>query len=104
MEPPAIHVGTREEYQRWAAKAEAFLAENSVCPDQLERVDSTINYRANLILLFNLQDPASELSVADTLAHELLHALLDQLGERRAARTLDLVARPVLERDRRGGV
>jgi hypothetical protein len=101
---PSVSVGTPKEYAVWAARGRAFLAEMGRSPDSLERVDAAINYRRNHITLFRLQDPARELSVADTLAHEWLHAVLDELGEGRAARELDRVVRPVGDPGRTGGV
>ncbi|MGI0155908.1 MAG: hypothetical protein ACREDE_07245, partial [Thermoplasmata archaeon] len=58
-------------------------------PASLDRVDATINYARNRIILFNLADPQRETSVADTVSHEVLHALLEELGELWAARSLD---------------
>jgi hypothetical protein len=102
--PPKIIVGTVPEYAEWEAKARRFLRESGGDPASLERVAATFNYARNRIILFRLADPGRELSVAETLSHEFLHSLLEQLGERWAARALDLVARPALDGLRTGGV
>ena len=104
MEPPAVGIGTREEYELLNDRARSLLRAEGISPDQLERVDARFNYRSNRITLFHLQDSCDATSVADTISHELLHALLDQAGERHAARLIDLVCRPVGDPDRRGGL
>lgn len=102
--PPRLRVGSPAEYARWTARARLFLRQSGNDPGTLERVAATFNYASNRVLLFHLPDPRNELSIADTLAHEFLHSLLDQLGERAAARRLDGVAAPVGDPERRGGV
>jgi hypothetical protein len=104
MQLPTIVVGTRAQYQLWEVRAQEFLKSQQICPDQLDRVDSTINYTRNRITLFNLQDPSDEWSIADTLSHEILHSLLEQLGERWATRSMDMICKPVKSPERRGGV
>src|SRR5579863_6220448 len=95
MDAPSIEVGSPTEYAEWVARAREYLREFRRDPDQLDYVDARFGYRSNRITLLRLQDPHRELSVSDTLSHEVLHSLLDQLGERYAARTLDMVCRPV---------
>jgi hypothetical protein len=97
-------VGTTADYRKYEDRARRYLQELGRDPASLDRVAATINYRENRVLLFGLPDPSEELSVVDTLAHELLHAILDQLGEGWAARRLDEVVRPVGRADRVGGV
>jgi iron uptake system EfeUOB component EfeO/EfeM len=80
------------------------LSGGGATPDLLEQIDARYNYLENRISLYRLAEPYDEYSVAETLSHEYLHALLDQLGERRAARTLDLVSRPVRGGARIGGI
>jgi len=99
-----VSVGSPEEYRRSTALARQYLRENKVDPSQLERVDAVLNYSRNQITLFNLADPANELSVAETLSHESIHSLLDQVGEIWAARTLDRVTKHVRDPARRGGI
>jgi hypothetical protein len=73
-------------------------------PTSLDRVDATFSYSANRILLFNLPDEHRALSVAETLSHEILHSLFEQMGERWAARALDQIAAPVGDTNRIGGI
>jgi hypothetical protein len=73
-------------------------------PEDLEQIDARYNYDENRITLYRLLDPTDELSVAETLAHEYLHALLNQWGEFRAARQLDLVSTPARNPERTGGI
>ena len=80
------------------------MRESGHDPDQIQRIDATINYRANRVLLFHLPDAKNDLSAAETLAHETLHAVLDQIGERWAARSLDFVAKTAGDPLRLGGV
>ncbi|MFZ0891952.1 MAG: hypothetical protein WB778_02045 [Thermoplasmata archaeon] len=101
---PLIQVGTPHEYLDWVAKARAYLREFGKDPTSLERVDATFNYSRNRILLFNLPDEHRELTVAETLSHEILHSLFEQMDERWAARTLDQVATPVGDPNRVGGI
>jgi hypothetical protein len=103
LRAPTISVGSPTEYARGESRAREYLREYQIDPDQLLRVDARIDYRGNRITLFRLQDPRDPLSVGDTISHEVLHALLDQAGEWLAARTLDLVCKPVGDPDRRGG-
>jgi hypothetical protein len=99
-----VGVGSPKEYARWVARAREYLRELRQDPDQLDYVDARFGYRANRITLLHLQDPGRELSVADTLSHEVLHSLLDQIGESFAARTIDVVCKPVGHPQRRGGI
>jgi hypothetical protein len=101
---PEVGAGSPTDYRRYEARARELLEVAGRPPDDLERVDAAFNYSKNRITLFNLQEPGRELSVADTLSHEWLHAVLDRLGEWRAARLLDAVVRPVGDADRRGGL
>jgi hypothetical protein len=104
MEPPTISVGTPAEYAYWESRLRKFFAEMGAAADEFERVDARCNYRENQITLYRLADPRDELSVADTLSHELLHVLLFQLGEHFAARAIDLVGKPVGHPARIGGI
>jgi hypothetical protein len=104
VDPPSISVGNPKEYAFWVSRLRRFLEHRGIQPDELEQVDARYNFRANRIVLYRLADPSSELSVAETIDHEILHALLDQLGERRAARAIDLISRPVGHSMRVGGI
>jgi hypothetical protein len=104
MEPPRISVGSKAEYAYWLARLRGSLAEDGGRADNIEQVDARYNYRDHRITLYHLSDPTDPLSVAETLSHEYLHALLDGLGEPWAARELDLVARPVRGGTRLGGI
>ena len=104
MEQPSISVGTPEEYAYWVSRLRKFLGERGGDADALERLDARINYKGNRITLYRLADPSNERSVADTIAHELLHTLLYQMGEYRAAREIDLVGKPVGSAARVGGI
>lgn len=97
-------MGSRAEYAAWIRRAERFLRENGDDPASLDRVDATVNYRSNRVILFALADPRDDLSATETLAHEVVHALLEYLGERWAARTLDRIARRVGDPGRTGGI
>ncbi len=101
---PFIKIGSRREYLAWETRARTYLQELGGNPETLDRVDATFNYARNRVLLFNLPEPARDLSIAETVSHEILHSLLEQLRERWAARTLDRVARPVGSADRAGGI
>ncbi|MGA7924305.1 MAG: hypothetical protein WCA77_10060 [Thermoplasmata archaeon] len=101
---PSIQIGSRAEYLAWESRARSFLRELGRDPSSLERVDATFNYRANRVLIFNLPDPAQELSIGETISHEILHAVLEQMGERWAARSLDQIVKPVGRPDRVGGL
>lgn len=103
MDPPAITVGTPKEYAFWVARLRKQLARRGVRPDELEQVDARYNFSGNRIVLYRLAG-SEELSVAATISHEVLHALLEQLGEPFAARAIDLVSRPVGNPDRVGGI
>jgi hypothetical protein len=101
---PTVRIGTPKEYALWEGRVRKFLVRMGRRPEDFERVDARYNFQENRLTLYLLSDPTEELSVAGTISHELLHALLDQLGEHRAARALDLVARPAGRRDRMGGM
>ena len=104
MEHPRVTVGTPEEYAYWSARWSTFLQERGGEATDLEQVDARLNYRDNRMTLYRLADPRNELSVADTLSHEVLHALLYQMDELRAARMIDLVGKPVGNPARVGGI
>ena len=104
MDHPTVSVGTAAEYAYWVKRLRKVLRSRGVLPDELEQVDARYNFEANRIVLYRLAHRTSELSVSETISHEVLHALLEQLGERRAARALDLVSRPVGDPVRVGGV
>ncbi len=97
-------MGRPAEYAYWKERARRFLAESGRDPSTLRRTDATIHYASNRVILFRLADPRHEGSVGETLSHETLHALLDQLGEPLAARRLDRIAAPVGSRRRAGGL
>jgi hypothetical protein len=101
---PFIRLGSRREYADWVAKARVYLRESGSDPASLDRVDATFNYARNRILLFNLPDARQEISVAETISHEVLHSLFEQLNERWAARALDQIAAPVGDPGRVGGI
>ncbi|MFZ1024072.1 MAG: hypothetical protein WAN87_08050 [Thermoplasmata archaeon] len=101
---PLVRIGTRREYLDWVTRARIYLREFGKDPTSLERVDAAFNYAQNRILLFNLPDGHRELSVAETLSHEILHSLFDQMYERWAARALDQIATPVGDPNRVGGI
>lgn len=104
FEHPRVLVGTPEGYGAWRDKARTLFRESGRDPESLDRIDTTINYRQHRILLFHLADSRNETSAADTLSHEVLHSLLEQFGERWAARSLDLISKEPGDRDRVGGV
>jgi hypothetical protein len=104
VEHPSISVGTPKEYAYWEARLRSFLVDEGLNPDSLEQVDARYRYKDNRITLYRLANPADERSVADTLSHEFLHALLYQLGEQWAARGIDLVGKPVGNPARVGGI
>ena len=104
MRHPSVSIGSVKEYEVGESRAREYLREYQIDPGQLVRVDARFDYVGNRITLFHLQDPKVELSVVDTLSHEVLHALLDQAGEWIAARTLDLICKAVGDPDRRGGL
>ena len=104
MDHPRITVGSPEEYAFWKSRISSFLTERGGAPDTLEQVDARLNYRSNCLTLYRLVDPADERSVAQTISHEILHALFYQMGELRAARMLDLAGKPVGDPDRIGGI
>jgi len=88
----------------WESRLRKFLTAMGRDADSLERVAARYNYRDNRITLYHLPDPGNEQSVVDTLSHEWLHAILFQLGERFAARAIDLVGKPVGNPARTGGI
>lgn len=104
FEHPRIEIGSPSEYEAWNERARSFLREQGRDPESLDRTDATINYARNRVLLFHLADPKDELSVAGTLEHEVLHSLLEQMGERWGARSLDLVAKEAGDPVRTGGL
>ncbi len=104
MEHPSVTIGTPEEYSYWKARLSTFLRDRGGEADELEQVDARLNYRDNRITLYRLADPADERSVADTISHEILHSLLYQMEELRAARLIDLVGKPVGNPARIGGI
>jgi hypothetical protein len=104
VEPPSIRVGSPQEYARWESELRKFLVRMGRDPSNLERVDARYHYQTNQITLYHLADPSNELSVADTISHELLHAMLFQTGEGWAARAIDLVGAPVGNPRRAGGI
>jgi hypothetical protein len=104
VEHPTVVVGTASEYAYWESRLREYLAAGGRDPANLERVDARLNYKENRITLYRLADSTVELSVADTLAHEFLHALLYQMGEEWAARMIDLVGKPVGNPARVGGI
>lgn len=101
---PTVSIGTPAEYAYWEARLRRYLVSMGASADALERVDARYNYRENRITLYRLADPSNSGSVADTLSHELLHALLYQMGEEYAARAIDLVGKPVGNPARIGGI
>lgn len=101
---PAISVGTPREYGEWLARLREAIASDGAAPDAIERIDARYNYRENRITIYGFPDPADELSISQTLSHEYLHALLSYLGEHLAARLIDLIAKPVGNSDRVGGI
>lgn len=103
MEHPRVSIGTPEEYAYWKSRLTEFLVDRGGEADNLERVDARLNYKGNRLTLYQLADPANEISVADTISHEILHALLYQMGELRAARLIDLVGKPAGNPERIGG-
>jgi hypothetical protein len=104
VEPPTISVGTAQEYAHWVSELRKFLAGIGADARAFERVDARYNYKENRIVLYRLADPADETSVAETISHETLHALLYQMGERFSARTIDLIGKPVRSPARTGGI
>ncbi len=101
---PTIKIGTPGEYALWLGRIRRFLATVGANADNLEQVDARYNYKGNEITLYHLSDPSDERSIAETLSHEYLHALLYQEGEQDAARSLDLVSQPVRSGRRVGGL
>ncbi len=104
MEPPTISVGTPAEYAHWESEVRRFLTEMGTDANVLERVDARYNYKDNRITLYRLANPSHEGSVTDTISHEVLHALLFQMGEHFAARAIDLVGKRVGNAARTGGI
>jgi hypothetical protein len=104
LEQPTIAIGTAKEYAYWEVRVRQFLHERGAPPDELERVDARYNFSDRRITLYRLANPSQELSVAETISHEMIHALLDQMGEHLAARAVDLVGKPVGHPARTGGI
>jgi hypothetical protein len=104
VDDPIITIGTPREYALWFSRLRNFFAAVGANSENLEQVDARYNYRENRITLYHLSHPSDERSVAETLSHEYLHALLFQPGEQDAARRLDLVSKPVRSGDRVGGL
>ncbi len=104
MEHPTIAIARPEEAAYWATRLGEFLRTRGGEADALERIDTRLDYRANRVTLYGLPDPANELSVADAISHEILHALLYQLEELGAARRMDLVSTPAGDARRAGGL
>lgn len=104
MEHPRISVGTPAEYRYWMSRLTQFLTERGGEADNLERLDARLHYKGNRLTIYRLARPDDELSVADTISHEILHALLFQMGELWAARMIDLVGKPVGNPARVGGI
>jgi hypothetical protein len=73
-------------------------------PDSIEQINARYNYRSNQITIYRLPDPTNPLSIAETLSHEFLHAVLYWTGERMAARLIDIVGLPVGITERSGGI
>ncbi len=103
FEPPLARVGTHDGYLAWEAKARRFSQEAGRVPESLDRVDATIYYAPNRITRFGLPDPRNEISVAELLAHEVLHAALERPGGRSAARSLDSIGKAMGDARRYGG-
>jgi hypothetical protein len=104
IEPPGVSVGSPKEYATWMARLGRLWTSAGLPVTDLERIDARYNYGTNRITLYALRDPTDEWSVAETISHEFLHALLYQMGEEGAARQLDFVARAARSPDRRGGI
>jgi hypothetical protein len=104
MEHPSVRIGTPEEYAYWKARLTSFVVDRGGEADELEQVDARLNYKANQITLYRLSNPLDERSVGDTISHEILHALLYQMEELRAARLIDWVGKPVGNPARVGGI
>ncbi len=104
MEHPRVSVGTPAEHAYWSARLSAFLRDRGGEADELEQVNARLDYKDNRITLYRLADPSEERSVADTISHEVLHAVLYQMDELRAARTLDLAERRLGDPERTGGL
>lgn len=104
MEHPTVSVGTPEEHAYWATRFETFLRDRGGEADARGRILARLDYAENRMTLYGLPDARDERSAADTVSHELLHALFYQLDELRAARTVDLVARPPDDPGRVGGI
>jgi hypothetical protein len=104
MEHPGVSVGTPEEYRYWMGRLTQFVVDRGGKSDALEQLDARLNYKENRITLYRLSNPADERSVGDTISHEILHALLYQMGELWAARMIDWVGKPVGNPARIGGI
>jgi hypothetical protein len=104
VEHPTVSVGTPKEYSYWESRLRQFLIDRGADADALEQVDARLNYKSNRITLYRLADPSEERSVADTISHEFLHAMLYQMREYWAARAIDRVGKPVGHPARIGGI
>jgi hypothetical protein len=104
VELPAVAIGSPKEYAYWLDRLRKYWARAGASAGDLEQIDARYNYAENRITLYRLRDPSDELSVAETLSHEYLHAILNQWGETWAARQLDLIARPARSSERVGGI
>jgi hypothetical protein len=104
VESPTITVGSPKEYAIWETRLRQFLAELGADANNFKQVDARYNYKSNRITLYRLSDPSDELSVAETISHEFLHAVLFQMGEHSAARLIDLVGKPARNSGRIGGI
>jgi hypothetical protein len=104
VKPPDISVGTPEEYSHWVSELRKLLSEIGRDPGTLQQVDARYHYKDNRVTLYRLADPSNPLSIADTISHELLHALLYQMEEGHAARAIDWVGKPVGDPGRVGGI
>jgi hypothetical protein len=104
MEPPELSIGTPEEYEFWRSRRATFLGDRGGEADELGQPNSRLDYKGNRITIYRLADPSDERSVVETISHEILHALLYQTDELRAARAIDIVARPPGHPDRVGGI
>jgi hypothetical protein len=104
VDAPRVSVGSPKEYAYWKSRLAEFVTERGGEAGDLEQVDARMNYRENRVILYQLPDPRNELSIAETLSHETLHALLYQMGELWAARLIDFVGKPVGNPRRVGGI
>ena len=99
-----ISIGTPQEYSDWVSRLRAVYEARGAPANAIEQIDARYHYRSNRITLYRLPDPTDPVSIAQTLSHEFLHALLYWTGERTAARMIDFVARRVGSSQRVGGI